>query len=261
MVNWPQALAGALTGLLVGLTGVGGGSLMTPLLVLLFGVAPVSAVGTDLWFAAITKLVAARSHQGHRLIDWEILKRLWPGSLSASALTLWWLKGRTTDPATARVLTTALALTLVVTAVAMLFQRRLRIMGGRMRASDMERFQLLQGPLTLLSGALLGVLVTLTSVGAGAIGTVLLTYIYPLRLTPPRLVATDIAHAVPLVVFAGIGHLVIGDVKLGLLGNLLLGSIPGVIVGTALTRRLPHQLLRGILAAILMIIGLRILWH
>lgn len=206
--------AGALTGLLVGLTGVGGGALMTPLL-LVFGVAPLAAVGTDLWFAAITKLFATRVHHGHGLIDWPVVKRLWLGSLTASALTLVWMKLHPVD---------AGAVVLLKTAIAVV------------------------------------VLVTLTSVGAGALGAVFLAYLYPLRLTPPRLIATDIVHAIPLAIFAGLGHVLIGNVDFGLLGNLLLGSIPAVIVGAVLSARLPHALLRGALAVVLLSIGAKLWW-
>ena len=121
------------------------------------------------------------------------------------------------------------------------------------------RFKALQGPLTILAGAILGFLVSLTSVGAGARGAVFLSYLYPLRLTPPRLIATDIAHAIPLALFAGAGHLLIGNVDFGLLGTLLLGSIPAVIVGAMLSARLPHALLRGLLAVVLLAIGVN-LW-
>jgi uncharacterized membrane protein YfcA len=259
--NWMQSLAGALTGLLVGLTGVGGGSLMTPILLLLFGVAPLSAVGTDLWFAAVTKIVATRVHHGHGLIDWQIARRLWLGSLTASALTVVWMKMHPVDQTSVKLLTTSIAFALVLTAVGILFQKKLHALGSRWRTVDDRHFKAVQAPLTVASGALLGVLVTLTSVGAGAIGTVLLAFLYPFRLTPPKLIATDIAHAIPLVIFAGIGHLVMGDVKLGLLGNLLLGSIPGVLIGAMLSARLPHQLLRTLLAVVLMIIGVRLLWH
>ncbi len=252
--------AGALTGLLVGLTGVGGGALMTPLLLLFFGVAPLSAVGTDLWFAACTKLFATRVHHGHGLIDWQVVKRLWAGSLSAAALTLLWMKLHPVDASAVVLLKTAIAVAVMVTALGMLFQRPLHALGRRLRTTDGEHFKAAQAPLTVLAGAILGVLVTLTSVGAGALGAVFLAYLYPLRLTPPRLIATDIVHAIPLAVFAGLGHLLIGNVSLGLLGNLLLGSIPAVILGAMLSARLPHGFLRGTLAVVLLSIGFKLLW-
>ncbi len=252
--------AGALTGLLVGLTGVGGGALMTPLLLIFFGVAPLSAVGTDLWFAATTKLFATRVHHGHGLIDWQVVKRLWAGSLSASALTLVWMKLHPVDASAVMLLKTAIAAAVVITALGMLFQRPLQALGRRLRTTDGEHFKAAQAPLTLLAGAVLGVLVTLTSVGAGALGAVFLAYLYPLRLTPPRLIATDIVHAIPLAIFAGLGHLLIGNVNFSLLGNLLVGSIPAVIIGAMLSARLPHAFLRGALAVVLLSIGWKLWW-
>lgn len=252
--------AGALTGLLVGLTGVGGGALMTPLLLLAFGVAPLAAVGTDLWFAAITKLFATRIHHRHGLIDWQVVKRLWLGSMTASALTLGWMKLHPVDETAVTLLKAAIAAAVLVTALGMLLQKPLHALGRKLRTTDGEHFKAAQGPLTVLAGAVLGVLVTLTSVGAGALGAVFLAYLYPLRLTPPRLVATDIVHAIPLAMFAGLGHLLIGNVDVGLLGNLLLGSIPAVMIGAMLSARLPHALLRGALAVVLLLIGVKLWW-
>jgi uncharacterized membrane protein YfcA len=251
--------AGAATGLLVGLTGVGGGALMTPLLLLVFGVAPLAAVGTDLWFAAITKTFATRVHHGHGLIDWSVVRRLWLGSLTASALTVAFMKLYPVDENAVGLLKGAIAVAVVLTALGLLLQKPLHALGRKFRTGNRERFKTLQGPLTILAGAILGLLVTLTSVGAGALGAVFLSYLYPLRLTPPRLIATDIAHAIPLAVFAGAGHLLIGNVDFGLLGNLLAGSVPAVIAGAMLSSRLPHALLRMLLAVVLMAIGVK-LW-
>lgn len=252
--------AGATTGLLVGLTGVGGGALMTPLLLLFFGVAPLTAVGTDLWFAATTKLFATRVHHGHSLIDWQVVKRLWSGSLIASVLTLLWMRLHPVDATAVSLLKNSIAIAVIVTALGMLFQQPLHALGRKMRTTDGEHFKALQTPLTVLSGAVLGSLVTLTSVGAGALGAVFLAYLYPLRLTPPRLIATDIVHAIPLAIFAGLGHLLIGNVDIPMLGNLLLGSIPSVIVGAILSARLPHAWVRGMLAAVLLVIGVKLGW-
>lgn len=252
--------AGAMTGLLVGLTGVGGGALMTPLLLLVFGVAPLAAVGTDLWFAATTKLFATRVHHGHGLIDWQVVRRLWLGSLTASVLTLLWMKMHPVDETATTLLKSTIAAAVVITALAMVFQKPLHALGRKLRMADGEHFKTLQPPVTVLAGAVLGSLVTLTSVGAGALGAVFLAYLYPLRLTPPRLIATDIVHAIPLAIFAGMGHLLIGNVNFSLLGNLLLGSIPAVIIGAMLSSRLPHGLLRGVLAVVLLLIGLKLWW-
>ena len=252
--------AGAVTGLLVGLTGVGGGALMTPLLLLVFGVAPLSAVGTDLWFAATTKLFATRVHHGHGLIDWQVVKRLWLGSLSASAATLVWMKLHPVDASAVSLLKTAIAVAVLITALGMVFQQPLHALGRKLLTSNETNFKSAQAPLTVAAGAVLGVLVTLTSVGAGALGAVFLAYLYPLRLTPPRLIATDIVHAIPLAVFAGLGHLLIGNVNFTLLGNLLVGSIPAVVVGAMLSARLPHSVLRMTLAVVLLSIGAKLWW-
>lgn len=259
-MDWTFVTAGAVTGMLVGLTGVGGGALMTPLLMLIFGVAPLTAVGTDLWFAAITKMVATRVHHGHGLIDWQVVKRLWLGSLTASLLTLAWMKLRPVDASAVLLLQSAVAVAVVLTAVGILFQKQLHGLGRRLRVTDGEQFKAWQPALTVLAGIVLGVMVTLTSVGAGALGAVFLAYLYPLRLTPPRLIATDIVHAIPLAMFAGVGHLWMGNVNFVLLGNLLLGSVPAVIVGAMLSARLPHAMLRGGLALVLIAIGGKLLW-
>jgi len=254
-------LAGSLTGLLVGLTGVGGGAVMTPLLLLVFEVAPMSAIGTDLWFAAITKIAASRIHHGSGLIDWQVVRRLWAGSLPSSALTLAWMAVYPIGTATAAFLKVAIACAVVLTALAMLFQKHLHALGRRIRtaADSADHFKAVQAPLTIAAGALLGVLVTLTSIGAGALGVVFLAYLYPLRLTPSRLIATDIVHAIPLAMFAGAGHLLIGNVNFGLLGNLLVGSIPGVLAGAMLSSRLPQAVLRRALSAILLFTGFKLL--
>lgn len=254
-VEVSQVVAGGLTGLVVGLTGVGGGALMTPILLIFFGVAPLTAVGTDLWFAAITKMAAFQVHRGSGLIDWTVVRRLWSGSLPASALTVAVIHAHPPDPATAAGLNGAIAVAIMITALGILFQKPLHALGRRWRVSDVDHFRQWQGPLTVLAGALLGLLVTLTSVGAGALGAVFLMYLYPLRLTPPRLIATDIVHAIPLALFAGLGHLWIGNVNFAMLGTLLLGSIPGVLVGARLSTRLPHQVLRLGLATVLLLVG------
>jgi uncharacterized protein len=251
--------AGAVTGFLVGLTGVGGGALMTPLLLLVFGFAPLTAVGTDLWFAALTKVAATRVHHGHGLIDWQVVRRLWLGSLTASALTLVWMKFHPVDGSAVNLLKTAIAVAVTITAFGMIFQRALHALGRKLRTTDAVHFKQVQAPLTVAAGAMLGVLVTLTSVGAGALGAVFLAYLYPLRLTPPRLIATDIVHAIPLAIFAGTGHLLIGNVNFGLLGNLLIGSIPAVMIGAMLSARLPYGILRAALAIVLLSIAAK-LW-
>lgn len=251
-------LSGMATGFLVGLTGVGGGALMTPLLLLVFGIPPLSAVGTDLWFAAVTKCFAARVHHGHELIDWNIVKRLWMGSLPTTGLALIWIHFNPLDSHSLIYLKTAIAIAVLMTAAGIFFQKKLHALGQRLRTTKHATFKAAQLPLTIFSGALLGGLVTFTSVGAGALGAVFLAYLYPFRLTTARLIATDIAHAIPLAIFAGIGHLIIGNVDFELLGYLTIGSIPGVLIGSTLSARLDHELLRYILATVLVLIGLKL---
>jgi hypothetical protein len=252
-------LAGFLTGLLVGLSGVGGGALMTPILLLIFGVAPVTAIGTDLWFAATTKLFAARMHHTTGLIDWQVVRRLWCGSLPATAITILLMKFGLLS-FNFLFLKSAVAVALVITAFGMLFQAQLHAFGQRLRLTDAEYFKAVQGPLTVLAGAILGTLVTITSIGAGALGAVMLAYLYPLRLKPAKLIATDIVHAIPLAMFAGLGHLMIGHVDFSLLLWLLSGSIPGVMLGAYFSSRLPQVFLRRTLSIVLLIIGAKMLW-
>jgi uncharacterized protein len=252
-------VAGLFVGVVVGVTGVGGGSLMTPILVLIFGVAPQTAIGTDLLFAAITKIAATAVHHNAGSVDWRIVRRLAYGSLPAAALTLVWMNwsgaGRISDG----VLITAVAVALLITAVGMLFKERLHAFGRHLRVDLPQRFKAVQRPLTVLTGVVLGVLVTLTSIGAGALGTVALVYLYPLRLTPRLLVGTDLAHAIPLALIAGLGHLWLGNVDYALLANLLLGSIPGVILGAIVGTRLPQAALQHGIALVLGAVAVKML--
>jgi uncharacterized membrane protein YfcA len=251
-------LAGFLVGVLVGMTGVGGGALMTPLLLLIFGVAPVTAIGTDLWFAAITKMAAGKMHHTKGLIDWQVLRYLWAGSLPASVIMIFLMRGGYIALETS-LLKDAVAIAILVTAVSMLFQKQLHTVGKHFRLSDAQHFKRWQPTLTVIAGAILGGLVTLTSIGAGAVGIVMLTYLYPLKLTPARLVATDIVHAIPLAMFAGMGHLFIGNIDFSLLGWLLIGSIPGVLVGATLSSKLPQTPLRICIAMVLILVAIKLL--
>jgi uncharacterized protein len=253
--EWLNVAAGFGVGLLVGLTGVGGGALMTPLLVLLFGVAPATAVGTDLWFAAITKLAGSAIHNRLGGVDWGVARRLWVGSLPAALLTLAWLRdadARRLDAA----LLEALGWALVLTAAAMLLKPWLqRRAGGALPQLEGRALQVA----TVAAGAVLGFLVTFTSVGAGAIGAVCLFFLYPRRLTPARLVGTDIVHAVPLTVVAGTGYLAMGHVNAPLLGWLLLGSLPGIVLGSLLSRHTPEHWLRAAVALVVGLVGLKMI--
>jgi uncharacterized membrane protein YfcA len=255
------AAAGALVGAVVGLTGVGGGALMTPILVLAFGVAPQTAVGTDLLFASLTKVFGTAVHHGHGTVDWQVVRRLAWGSLPAAALTLaamgWSGAQRISDGA----LLDAVAVALALTALGMAFKGPLHALGRRLRLREPGPFKRLQPALTVACGALLGVLVTLTSVGAGALGTVMLVYLYPLRLEAGRLVGTDLAHAIPLALLAGLGHLSLGNVDGDLLANLLLGSIPGVLLGAFLSARAPGHLVRLAVSFVMAAVALKMLMN
>lgn len=257
-VDWLPIGIGLITGLLVGVTGVGGGAVMTPLLLLYGGVSPVVAVGTDLWCAAVTKAAASRAHHRTGLIEWRVVRRLWMGSLPASALALLWVRTHGGRP---DLLAAAIGTVVVISALGLLLQSRLHGLGRTLRTAHAAGFRAAQLPLTVAAGAVLGLLVTITSVGAGALGAVLLSYLYPFRLTPPKLVASDIVHAVPLAVFAGLGHLWIGNVDYALLSMLLLGSIPGVLGGVCLSTRLTHAWVRRLIVAVLLVAGGQLLWR
>jgi len=250
--------AGLLVGLMVGLTGVGGGSFMTPLLILAFGQSPTVAVGTDLWFAAITKVAATASFGYSRRVDWRLVGRLALGSIPGAAVAIAGFWAARSPLLVDHLISRALAVMLAITAICMFLHRPLRLLGLRLAASSgrLERRQVL---LTVLTGMLIGAAVTLTSVGAGALGTVALIWLYPLRLPPDRLVATDIAHALPVTVIAGIGHAALGHVNLSLLACLLIGSIPGILLASRVVFRLPQPITRSLIAAMLVLAAGRML--
>lgn len=254
-----NAVAGFSVGLVVGVTGVGGGSLMAPLLILFFGIAPSTAVGTDLWFAAVTKSVGGAIHHRMGGADMRIVRRLCYGSLPACAVTLWFLFRTDSHQLKSGTISNVLGVVLLLTAVATLFRERLHASSRSVQVDTAQRFLKLQPILTVVAGALLGFLVTLTSVGAGALGATMLLALYPLRMTPRKLVGTDIVHAVPLTLVAGLGHLWIGNVNFELLGNLLIGSIPGIIIGSLLASRLSNSVLQPALALVLAFAGSRLI--
>ena len=248
-------LSGFFVGLLVGQTGVGGGSLMTPLLVLFFGVHPVTAIGTDLLYAAATKSAGTLVHGMGKTINWQIVGRLSLGSIPATIGALTALSHF--DPnslARSRIISVILGLTLLLTALSLLCRTRFLTLIG----PGIERILPRQAVWpTVVTGAILGGLVTLSSVGAGALGVTILLILYP-RTPMKFIVGSDIAHAVPLTIIAGAGHWWLGSVDWPLLGSLLAGSIPGVILGSYFSGRLPDGLLRRLLAVILCIVGGRL---
>jgi uncharacterized membrane protein YfcA len=252
-------VAGFLVGAVVGLTGVGGGALMTPILVLMFGVSPALAVGTDLWFAAITKTVGGFVHNQRGGVDWQVLRRLCLGSLPTAGLTLLWLNASGIDKIDQGFILTALGGVLLLTAIAIIFRSSTQAFGTKLRTAAPLQFKRMQPALTVIAGSILGLLVTLTSVGGGALGIVMLVFLYPLRLSPARLVGTDIVHAIPLTVIAGLGYLWMGSVDLLLLAKLLLGSVPGIIIGAKLSSKVSERQLRFAIAAILSVVGIKLL--
>lgn len=251
MIDGAYAAAGALTGFVVGLTGVGGGALMTPILLLVFGVAPATAVATDLWFAATTKIVAARIHQGAGQVDWQVARRLWCGSLPM-ALGVVVLVSFGVHLGRVDWLTQVIGAVVLLTGIGLLTAPRLSRAARERRLNAPQKFKAIQPALTVATGALLGVCVALTSVGAGALGSVALLYLYPLRMTAHRLVATDIVHAVPLAVVSGTGYLIAGMVDWHMLVSLLAGSLPAVVLGSLAARRFSSRWLRVALGSVLL---------
>ncbi|MCM2972761.1 sulfite exporter TauE/SafE family protein [Larsenimonas suaedae] len=245
-------LAGAGVGFAVGLSGIGGGSLMTPLL-LLFGFPPSVAVGTDLLYAALTKFSGAFSHHKQQHIDWRVVKLLAATSIPAALVTVWVLdQFFDGSHAYGDLITGMLGVMLIMTAVILIFKGPLQ----RFAAKKDGWIQRYTPQLTLFSGLVLGVCVTLSSVGAGVFGTAILMVLYP-SFRAGKIVGTDIAHAVPLTLVAGTGHLFLGNVDFMLLGALLIGSLPAIHLGARMTRYLPDALLRTLLTGLLLVLGVR----
>ncbi|MGV8835188.1 sulfite exporter TauE/SafE family protein [Cellvibrio sp.] len=252
-------VAGLVVGFIVGMTGVGGGSLMTPIL-LYFGVSPANAVGTDLLYAAITKAGGIHVHHKKKNIDWKITGELALGSLPAAALTLWALHSLRMDTDTLNnIIRTTLGYALILTAVAILFKRKIFDYSQKNNSWITRMSRREQMISTVATGTVLGAVVTITSIGAGALGTVALFMLYPL-LPTVRLVGTEIAHAVPLTLVAGMGHAGLGNVDWHLLANLLIGSLPGIYLGSHLANRVADHYLRPALAIMLVFVGIKLLF-
>lgn len=251
------ALAGLSVGFIVGMTGVGGGSLMTPVL-LYFGISPSTAVGTDLLYAAITKCSGVYVHQKKGNIDWRITSLLALGSLPAAALTLVVMHYAGFDSKNVNsTIKITLGITLILTALAIVLKQQLLDWSHRNDAI-FTRMTLEQREVAaVITGVVLGIMVTITSIGAGALGTVALFLIYPI-LPVSRLVGTEIAHAVPLTLLAGLGHAGLGNVNWDLLVNLLIGSLPGIYVGSHLPAAVPEKVLRPVLATIMVLVGAKL---
>ena len=251
------SLSGFAVGLLVGMTGVGGGSLMTPLLILLFGVHPETAVGTDLLYAAATKSVGSVVHGLARSIEWSVVRKLATGSVPATAFTLVFLSLMSPESQAARhLITLVLSGALLLTAAVLIFRNTIvQFYRERFPPLDPHKTEIV----TVIVGAALGVLVTISSVGAGAVGVTALIILYP-RLPMARIVGSDIAHAVPLTLVAGIGHWMVGTVDWHIIGSLLAGSLPGIILGSYFAVRVPEPVLRLLLAATLIVVAGRLVY-
>jgi uncharacterized membrane protein YfcA len=252
MIDPLYVASGFGVGLLVGMTGVGGGSLMTPLLILLFGIHPATAVGTDLLYAATTKTVGSLAHSLKKSIHWPAVIRLASGSIPASILTLvvlWWLD--LNGESSRSLVNLVLCFALFLTAASLIFRKAI-MQRHPWRPEQVNPVTTARA--TVLVGAVLGVLVSISSVGAGAVGVTALLLLYP-QLPMPRIVASDIAHAVPLTLVAGIGHWATGEIDWGLMGVLLVGSLPGIIIGSYLAHRVPEPALRVVLALTLIAVA------
>lgn len=251
-------LAGALVGFVVGVTGVGGGSLMTPIL-LMMGVPQPVAIGTDLLYASITKSGGALVHWRKQTINWRVTLLLAAGSIPAALATGWALHTFFSNAnAYKHILTMALGFMLIVTAASLIFRRRLLAFHDANPRTNHLRELINRHPtsLTLLMGLALGILVTLSSVGAGAFGVVVLLALYP-KLRAIEIIGTDVTHAVFLTLVAGLVHWKMGNVDWELLKLLLVGSLPAIFVGTHLSTRLPEQVIRPILGTTLMALGIK----
>ena len=252
-LNPLTSLSGFVVGVIVGLTGIGGGSLMTPLLVLAFGVAPATAVGTDLLYAAITKAGGVYVHDRQGTVDYRITGWLALGSMPLALATTIALHLIAPAPETlAAAIKGTLGVALLLTAAAIIFRARLAALSPVAGWSERRI-----AAATVITGAVIGVLVTLSSIGAGAVGVAALIFLYPGR-PAVQIVGTDIAHAVPLTLVAGLGHATLGTVDLTLLAALLIGSIPGVMLGSRLSSKVPERVLRPALAGMLILVGAKL---
>ncbi|MEM7020151.1 MAG: sulfite exporter TauE/SafE family protein [Pseudomonadota bacterium] len=250
-------LAGFVVGIIVGLTGIGGGAVMTPLLVLGFGISPAVAVGTDLVYAALTKSTGVFVYGRKKLVAWRIVGALLFGSLPGALIALWALNYFALGEFIETAIHITLSIALVLTSLILFFRNYLPRLNNEKNAPPLHQWLIRHRlKITILAGFMLGILVTLSSVGAGALGTALLVMLYP-ALAIPAIVGTDLAHAVVLASVAGVGHLHLGTVDVSLLVSLLLGSLPGVYLGSHFGSRLPEEIVRPAVAGMLLLVGLR----
>lgn len=251
-------VSGFAVGLLVGLTGVGGGSLMTPLLTLLFGIHPSVAVGTDLAFASVTKVAGTVAHRSRGTVRWDIVKLLSLGALPAAiatALILKYLGGISTE--IGQMIRYSIAVSVLLTVIALLFKGKLQHWLNAHPEKHLHGRRLTAA--TIFAGLVLGALVTMSSIGAGAVGATILVLLYP-RLSPAEVAGTDIAYAVPLTAIAALGHWWLGSIDWNLLGALLLGSVPGITIGSLAARAVPEKFLRALLALTLTSVAVKLMY-
>lgn len=253
--------AGALVGLIIGLTGVGGGSLMTPILVLGFSIQPSIAVGTDLLYAAITKSSGVFFHQRNKTVDWKIVALLASGSIPSSIITIFFLDYiRSQNIDYDKIMIVTLGVMLILTSIIVFSKQRLLnfIHSKHPNNPLIRNIKKFRPSITVLSGISLGILVTLSSVGAGAIGAAILFLLYPYQ-KPIAIVGTDLAHAVPLTAIAGLGHLHFGSIDFELLIALLVGGIPAIYLGSYIGKKLPDRILRPLIATFLLLMGFKLI--
>jgi uncharacterized protein len=255
LFSLPFVVSGFVVGFAVGMTGVGGGSLMTPILLIWFRLHAVTAVGTDLLFAAITKSCGTAVHQIGHNVEWKLVGLLAAGSVPATVATILMVRHAQIDGrAVSGLISRALGLALLLTALSLVYRRYIMRISAALALNERPRTQTVA---TIVLGAMLGALVALSSVGAGAIGIAVLLVLRP-RLPIARIIGSDIAHAVPLTLLAGLGHLLIGTASLPLLASLLIGSLPGIVLGSLLAPRVPERVLRFLLSIILAAVGGRL---
>lgn len=260
-MDFSLTIIGFGVGFIIGMTGVGGGSLMTPILVLGFNIQPAIAVGTDLLYAAITKSGGVLVHQKHGNIQWKILRLLFIGSIPASICSILLIKkldnaGINYD----NLIMTTLSVSLILTSLFLISRNQLYKLSTNKNSASMKMLhRKFRKPITIFAGALIGTLVTISSVGAGVIGAAFLFFLYP-RYKTIKIVATDLAHAIPITAIAGIGHAHIGTVDYILLGSLVIGSLPGIYLGSKFGTFLPDKVMRRILAFMLLAIGVILLF-
>jgi len=265
-MEWGFTLAGLFVGFMIGMTGVGGGSLMTPILIFGFAIQPAIAVGTDLLFAAVTKAGGVWAYWRHGAVNWCVVKRLAMGSITTTLLTLWLLHSSgISEGQHSKLITSALGVALILTSSALLLKKWI---GSIMHAQakhpvvsalyKMRQDEKHKTIATILTGCFLGIMVTMSSVGAGALGAVILLFLYP-KMKGVEIVATDIAHAVPLTAIAGLGHSTVGTVDWSLLSFLIMGSLPGIYIGSHLGVKIPDHVMRPLLAILLLGVGVKCL--